>query len=74
MTNAFPLQVRTLLDQVADKLASFSEVGISPAHVDHIHCELVTYEAKVCVSNDGRHFCRTNQLKMIQKVLKHQKG
>ncbi|XP_075870691.1 guanine nucleotide exchange factor DBS isoform X4 [Nelusetta ayraudi] len=41
-------EVRALLDQVAEKLASFSEVGISPAHADHIFCELTTYEAKVC--------------------------
>lgn len=63
LTDVLLLQVRTLLDQVAEKLASFSEVGISPAHVDHIHCELMTYETKVCVSNDHRHFCCTNQLK-----------
>lgn len=47
----FLLQVRALLDQVSEKLATFSEVGISPAHVDHIFCELTTYEERVCVSN-----------------------
>lgn len=56
LTDGFLLQVRALLDQVAEKLASFSEVGISPAHADHIFCELTTYEAKVCVSNGHRHF------------------
>uniref|UniRef100_A0A669D1A0 MCF.2 cell line derived transforming sequence like n=1 Tax=Oreochromis niloticus TaxID=8128 RepID=A0A669D1A0_ORENI len=39
----------TLLDQVSEKLATFSEVGISPAHADHIFIELTTYEEKVCV-------------------------
>lgn len=47
----FLLQVRALLDQVSEKLATFSEVGISPAHADHIFCELTTYEERVCVSN-----------------------
>nr|XP_046260825.1 guanine nucleotide exchange factor DBS isoform X3 [Scatophagus argus] len=41
-------EVRTLLDQVSEKLATFSEVGISPAHADHIFCELTTYEERVC--------------------------
>ncbi|XP_070831597.1 guanine nucleotide exchange factor DBS isoform X6 [Chaetodon trifascialis] len=41
-------EVRALLDQVSEKLATFSEVGISPAHADHIFCELTTYEEKVC--------------------------
>ncbi|XP_044073332.1 guanine nucleotide exchange factor DBS isoform X10 [Siniperca chuatsi] len=41
-------EVRALLDQVSEKLATFSEVGISPAHVDHIFCELTTYEERVC--------------------------
>uniref|UniRef100_A0A8D2ZGR6 MCF.2 cell line derived transforming sequence like n=1 Tax=Scophthalmus maximus TaxID=52904 RepID=A0A8D2ZGR6_SCOMX len=39
----------TLLDQVSEKLATFSEVGISPAHDEHILCELTTYEERVCV-------------------------
>ncbi|XP_078030715.1 guanine nucleotide exchange factor DBS isoform X3 [Epinephelus lanceolatus] len=41
-------EVRALLDQVSEKLATFSEVGISPAHADHIFCELTTYEKRVC--------------------------
>ncbi|XP_074514944.1 guanine nucleotide exchange factor DBS isoform X5 [Sebastes fasciatus] len=41
-------EVRALLDQVSEKLATFSEVGISPAHADHIVCELTTYEERVC--------------------------
>ncbi|XP_076602735.1 guanine nucleotide exchange factor DBS isoform X7 [Chaetodon auriga] len=41
-------EVRALLEQVSEKLATFSEVGISPAHADHIFCELTTYEEKVC--------------------------
>ncbi|XP_078142064.1 guanine nucleotide exchange factor DBS isoform X2 [Centroberyx gerrardi] len=41
-------EVRALLDQVSEKLATFSEVGISPAHADHIFRELTTYEEKVC--------------------------
>lgn len=43
--------MRALLDQVSEKLATFSEVGISPAHADHIFSELTTYETRVCVSN-----------------------
>uniref|UniRef100_A0A3B4G5W0 Guanine nucleotide exchange factor DBS-like n=1 Tax=Pundamilia nyererei TaxID=303518 RepID=A0A3B4G5W0_9CICH len=42
-------EVRALLDQVSEKLSTFSEVGISPAHADHIFIELTTYEEKVCV-------------------------
>uniref|UniRef100_A0A3Q1FRQ5 MCF.2 cell line derived transforming sequence like n=1 Tax=Acanthochromis polyacanthus TaxID=80966 RepID=A0A3Q1FRQ5_9TELE len=42
-------EVRALLDQVSEKLATFSEVGISPAHADHIFCELTTYEEKACI-------------------------
>ncbi|KAM6934154.1 guanine nucleotide exchange factor DBS [Xenentodon cancila] len=41
-------EVRALLDQVSEKLATFSEVGISPAHADHILCELTTFEERVC--------------------------
>ncbi|XP_047193107.1 guanine nucleotide exchange factor DBS isoform X3 [Scophthalmus maximus] len=41
-------EVRALLDQVSEKLATFSEVGISPAHDEHILCELTTYEERVC--------------------------
>uniref|UniRef100_A0A3Q4BVV7 Uncharacterized protein n=1 Tax=Mola mola TaxID=94237 RepID=A0A3Q4BVV7_MOLML len=42
-------EVRVLLDQVFEKLVAFSEVGISPAHADHIFCELTSYEKRVCV-------------------------
>ncbi|XP_033984746.1 guanine nucleotide exchange factor DBS isoform X1 [Trematomus bernacchii] len=41
-------EVRALLDQVSEKLSTFSEVGISPAHAEHIFCELTTYEERVC--------------------------
>ncbi|KAK2839993.1 hypothetical protein Q5P01_013733 [Channa striata] len=41
-------EVRALLDQVSEKLATFSEVGISPAHADHIFSELTVYEERVC--------------------------
>uniref|UniRef100_A0A8C7YTR2 Mcf.2 cell line derived transforming sequence-like b n=1 Tax=Oryzias sinensis TaxID=183150 RepID=A0A8C7YTR2_9TELE len=42
-------EVRALLDQTSEKLTSFSEVGISPAHADHIFTELTTFEERVCV-------------------------
>uniref|UniRef100_A0A8C7YP69 Mcf.2 cell line derived transforming sequence-like b n=1 Tax=Oryzias sinensis TaxID=183150 RepID=A0A8C7YP69_9TELE len=41
-------EVRALLDQTSEKLTSFSEVGISPAHADHIFTELTTFEERVC--------------------------
>ncbi|XP_074550713.1 guanine nucleotide exchange factor DBS-like isoform X1 [Halichoeres trimaculatus] len=41
-------EVRALLDQVSEKLKTFSEVGISPAHADHIFSELTGYEERVC--------------------------
>uniref|UniRef100_A0A1A8AZB9 MCF.2 cell line derived transforming sequence-like n=2 Tax=Nothobranchius furzeri TaxID=105023 RepID=A0A1A8AZB9_NOTFU len=41
-------EVRALLDQASEKLTTFSEVGISPAHADHIFSELSTFEEKVC--------------------------
>ncbi|XP_037832199.1 guanine nucleotide exchange factor DBS isoform X3 [Kryptolebias marmoratus] len=41
-------EVRALLDQVSEKLGTFSEVGISPAHADHIFCELTAFEERVC--------------------------
>ncbi|XP_019956304.1 guanine nucleotide exchange factor DBS isoform X5 [Paralichthys olivaceus] len=41
-------EVRALLDQVSEKLVSFSEVGISPAHDEHSLCELTSYEERVC--------------------------
>ncbi|KAM7407167.1 hypothetical protein PAMA_003075 [Pampus argenteus] len=40
-------EVRALLDQVSEKLATFSEVGISPAHANHIFSELTAYEERV---------------------------
>lgn len=42
--------MRALLDQVSEKLGTYSEVGISPAHADHIFSELTSYEERVCVS------------------------
>lgn len=49
--NVVPLlQVRALLDHLSEKLTTFSEVGISPAHADHIFSELTTFEERVCVS------------------------
>uniref|UniRef100_A0A4W6CJN3 MCF.2 cell line derived transforming sequence like n=1 Tax=Lates calcarifer TaxID=8187 RepID=A0A4W6CJN3_LATCA len=42
-------ELEALLDQVSEKLSTFSEVGISPAHADHIFSELTTYEERVCV-------------------------
>uniref|UniRef100_A0A6Q2XS54 MCF.2 cell line derived transforming sequence like n=1 Tax=Esox lucius TaxID=8010 RepID=A0A6Q2XS54_ESOLU len=39
----------THLDQVAERLTVFSEVGISPAHADHIFRELSSHEERVCV-------------------------
>uniref|UniRef100_A0A8B9RFD3 Mcf.2 cell line derived transforming sequence-like a n=1 Tax=Astyanax mexicanus TaxID=7994 RepID=A0A8B9RFD3_ASTMX len=49
-------EVRSHLDQVADKLSGFSEVGISPAHGEHILKELTIHEDRTCVSmnNTGR--------------------
>lgn len=44
------LQVKTLLEQVSEKLLTFSEVGISPAHADHIFSEHTAYEERVSVS------------------------
>ncbi|CDQ62973.1 unnamed protein product [Oncorhynchus mykiss] len=41
-------EVRCLLDQVAERLTAFSEVGISPAHADHIFRELSSHEERVC--------------------------
>ncbi|XP_061649272.1 guanine nucleotide exchange factor DBS isoform X5 [Phyllopteryx taeniolatus] len=41
-------EVRLLLDQLSEKLATFSEVGISPAHADHILNDLNAYEERVC--------------------------
>ncbi|XP_049326130.1 guanine nucleotide exchange factor DBS isoform X2 [Astyanax mexicanus] len=41
-------EVRSHLDQVADKLSGFSEVGISPAHGEHILKELTIHEDRTC--------------------------
>uniref|UniRef100_A0A8C5CFK3 MCF.2 cell line derived transforming sequence like n=1 Tax=Gadus morhua TaxID=8049 RepID=A0A8C5CFK3_GADMO len=35
------------LDQVSEKLGTYSEVGISPAHADHIFRDLTNYEGKL---------------------------
>ncbi|XP_052349166.1 guanine nucleotide exchange factor DBS-like isoform X2 [Oncorhynchus keta] len=40
-------EMRCLLDQVAERLTAFSEVGINPAHADHIFCDLNSHEARV---------------------------
>lgn len=42
--------MRTQLEQVSEKLLTFSEVGISPAHADHIFAEHTAYEERVNVS------------------------
>ncbi|XP_063068217.1 guanine nucleotide exchange factor DBS isoform X2 [Engraulis encrasicolus] len=41
-------EIRSQLDQVAERLAGFSEVGISPAHAEHIHKELCCHEERTC--------------------------
>ncbi|CAL8266505.1 unnamed protein product [Lota lota] len=41
-------EVMAQLDQVSEKLGTFSEVGISPAHANHIFRDLTNYEGKVC--------------------------
>ncbi|XP_059410547.1 guanine nucleotide exchange factor DBS isoform X12 [Carassius carassius] len=41
-------EVRAHLDMVYDRLSGFSEVGISPAHVEHILKELTNHEARAC--------------------------
>lgn len=41
-------EVRAQLDQVADKLSGFSEVGISPAHGEHILKDLTNHEERTC--------------------------
>ncbi|XP_029567923.1 guanine nucleotide exchange factor DBS [Salmo trutta] len=40
-------EMRCLLDQVAERLTAFSEVGINPAHADHIFRELNSHEERV---------------------------
>ncbi|XP_071210777.1 guanine nucleotide exchange factor DBS-like isoform X5 [Salvelinus alpinus] len=40
-------EMRCLLDQVADRLTVFSEVGINPAHADHIFRDLNSHEERV---------------------------
>uniref|UniRef100_A0A672Q2S8 MCF.2 cell line derived transforming sequence like n=1 Tax=Sinocyclocheilus grahami TaxID=75366 RepID=A0A672Q2S8_SINGR len=42
-------EVRAHLDMVYDRLSGFSEVGISPAHVEHILKELTNHEERACV-------------------------
>ncbi|XP_015238794.1 PREDICTED: guanine nucleotide exchange factor DBS-like isoform X6 [Cyprinodon variegatus] len=41
-------EVIALLGNLSEKLVTFSEVGISPAHADHIYCELTSFEESVC--------------------------
>ncbi|KAL1281932.1 hypothetical protein QQF64_000735 [Cirrhinus molitorella] len=41
-------EVRAHLDLVYDRLSGFSEIGISPAHVEHIHKELTNHEERAC--------------------------
>ncbi|XP_058630467.1 guanine nucleotide exchange factor DBS isoform X4 [Onychostoma macrolepis] len=41
-------EVRAHLDMVYDRLSGFSEVGISPAHVEHILKELTNHEERAC--------------------------
>ncbi|TKS66834.1 Guanine nucleotide exchange factor DBS DBL's big sister MCF2-transforming sequence-like protein [Collichthys lucidus] len=60
-------EVRALLDQVSEKLATFSEVGISPAHADHIFCELTTYEERVCEVLDRASSLARDGDELIQK-------
>ncbi|XP_077435253.1 guanine nucleotide exchange factor DBS isoform X2 [Vanacampus margaritifer] len=45
-------EVRLLLDQLSEKLATFNEVGISHVHADHILSDLATYEERVCEAVD----------------------
>ncbi|XP_077472840.1 guanine nucleotide exchange factor DBS-like isoform X5 [Stigmatopora argus] len=40
-------ELRLLLDQLSEKLDTFSEVGVSPAHVDHTLSGLHAFEEKV---------------------------
>uniref|UniRef100_A0A671MV05 Guanine nucleotide exchange factor DBS-like n=1 Tax=Sinocyclocheilus anshuiensis TaxID=1608454 RepID=A0A671MV05_9TELE len=42
-------EVRAHLDMVYDRVSGFSEVGISPAHVEHILKELTNHEDRACV-------------------------
>uniref|UniRef100_A0A8C7TG04 MCF.2 cell line derived transforming sequence like n=1 Tax=Oncorhynchus mykiss TaxID=8022 RepID=A0A8C7TG04_ONCMY len=51
-------EVRCLLDQVAERLTAFSEVGISPAHADHIFRELSSHEERVCVLDRAQALAR----------------
>ncbi|XP_050966508.1 guanine nucleotide exchange factor DBS isoform X3 [Labeo rohita] len=41
-------EVRAHLDLVYDRLSGFSEIGISPAHVEHILKELTNHEERAC--------------------------
>ncbi|KAK7161385.1 hypothetical protein R3I94_004154 [Phoxinus phoxinus] len=41
-------EVRAHLDLVYERLSSFSEVGISPAHAEHILKELTNHEERAC--------------------------
>ncbi|XP_031414156.1 guanine nucleotide exchange factor DBS isoform X4 [Clupea harengus] len=41
-------EIRSQLDLMGDRLTGFSEVGISPAHAEHIHKELTCQEERTC--------------------------
>ncbi|KAG9331953.1 hypothetical protein JZ751_016353 [Albula glossodonta] len=41
-------EVRTQLDLAAERLSVFSEVGISPAHAEHILRDLSSHEGRAC--------------------------
>uniref|UniRef100_A0A8C2J1C7 Mcf.2 cell line derived transforming sequence-like a n=1 Tax=Cyprinus carpio TaxID=7962 RepID=A0A8C2J1C7_CYPCA len=43
-------EVRAHLDMVYDRVSGFSEVGISPAHIEHILKELTNYEDRAYVT------------------------
>ncbi|XP_056627689.1 guanine nucleotide exchange factor DBS isoform X5 [Triplophysa dalaica] len=45
-------EVRAQLDLVFDRLTGFSEVGISPAHAEHILKELTNHEERTCAVLD----------------------
>ncbi|XP_041723302.2 guanine nucleotide exchange factor DBS isoform X2 [Coregonus clupeaformis] len=59
-------EVRCLLDQVAERLTAFSEVGISPAHADHIFRELSSHEERVCEVLDQAQALAREGDKLIQ--------
>ncbi|KAM4561115.1 guanine nucleotide exchange factor DBS isoform 1-T1 [Fundulus diaphanus] len=60
-------EVRALLDNMSEKLATFCEVGISPAHADHIFCELTSFEERVCEALDRASGLSREGDELIQK-------